>query len=211
MAIDGNIRVVCDDLQRSGGITQIYLRSWAAEDVVTFDNSATNHGISSLVDSGGSEATWQMYDCKAETATLDIAATKENGTTAFECTLSWYIPRMGGSTGALDQLDKFHELQTLLDSCMMALITDSNGTHWVIGVSEKFSVGAVPGISGNSSDQIYRSQTFADLTGMEGSTGAAYQDENGITVTLMAKQYELPRAYSGSLTPTISSGTAVTD
>ena len=204
MAIDSSIRVLCDDLQRSGGITQIYLRSWAADDEVDFVNTATNHSISSILDTGGSTATWQMFDCKAETATLDIAATKENGTTAFECTLSFYLPRMGGSTGALDQLDKFHTLQEILDTCMMAIATDSNGTHWVIGASEKFSVG------GTGSDQIYRSQTFADLTGMEGSTGAAYQDENGITVTLMAKQYELPRAYSGTLTPNLTAGTATT-
>ena len=204
MAIDSSIRVVCDDLQRSGGITQIYLRSWVAGDEIDFVNTATNHGISSILDTGGVKADWEFFDCKAETATLDIAATKENGTTSFECTLSFYLPRMGGSTGALDQLDKFHTLQELTDTCMMALVTDSNGTNWVIGASEKFSVG------GTGSDQIYRSQTFADLTGMEGSTGAAYQDENGITVTLMAKQYELPRAYMGVLTPTISAGTAVT-
>ena len=30
---------------------------------------------------------------------------------------------------------------------------------------------------------------------MEGGTGAAYSDENGITVNLMARQFELPRQY----------------
>ena len=204
MAIDTGIRVLCDDLNRSGGITQIYLRSWEAGDAATFVDTSGLHGISSIVDSGTTDATWRMFDAKAETATLDIAATKENGTTAFECTLSWYIPRMGGTTDTEQNLAKFHELQALLNQCMMAIATDSNGTHWVIGVSEKFSVG------GSASNQLYRSQTFADLTGMEGSTGAAYQDENGITVTLMAKQYELPRAFSGALTPDISGGTATT-
>ena len=204
MAIDGDIRVVCDDLQRSGGITQIYLRSWTAGDIVTFDNTADNHGIGSIKKAGPASADWFLYDCKAETATFDIAATKENGSTAFECTLSFYLPRMGGATGALQNLGKFHELQNLLDTCVMGMATDSNGTNWVLGVSEKFSVG------GDSSSEIYRSQTFADLTGMEGSTGAAYQDENGITVTLMAKQYELPRAYGGTLTPNLTAGTATT-
>jgi hypothetical protein len=210
MAIDSSIRVLCDDLQRAGGITQIYLRSWAADDEVDFVNTATNHSISSIVDTGGSTADWFLFDCKAETATLDIAATKENGITAFECTLSWYIPRMGGTTGNEDQLDKFHTLQEIVGgidtgaTCMMAIATDSNDTHWVIGASEKFSVG------GTGSDQIYRSQTFADLTSMEGSTGAAYQDENGITVTIMAKQYELPRAYGGTLDPDFGAGTATT-
>ena len=37
------------------------------------------------------------------------------------------------------------------------------------------------------------------LTGFEGGTGAAYADENGITVNLMARQFELPREYVGSV------------
>ena len=35
---------------------------------------------------------------------------------------------------------------------------------------------------------------------MEGSTGAAYSEENGITVVLTARQFELPRLYTGTLT-----------
>ena len=38
------------------------------------------------------------------------------------------------------------------------------------------------------------------MSGMEGGTGAAYNDDNGLTITLMAKQYELPRVFSGTIT-----------
>ena len=30
---------------------------------------------------------------------------------------------------------------------------------------------------------------------IEGGTGAAYSDESGVTVSLMARQFELPREY----------------
>ena len=34
---------------------------------------------------------------------------------------------------------------------------------------------------------------FASL--LEGGSGAAYSDENGMTVSLMARQFEMPREY----------------
>ena len=45
---------------------------------------------------------------------------------------------------------------------------------------------------------------------MEGGTGAAYNDDNAMTVTLMAKQYELPRIYSGTILFPASTLTATT-
>jgi len=196
MAIDNPIRVECADLHRSGGITQIYLRNFVQGDEVTFDNNAGLHDITSMNDGASGTLTWQMFDAKAETANLSITSSKENGTTAFECTLTWYVPTMNSA--------RFHEIQELLDECATALITDSNGVDYVVGMSEVFAVG------GNNSGEIYRSQTPANLTSIEGGTGAAYQDENGVTLTLVAKQYELPRVYTGTITPNISAGTATT-
>ena len=47
---------------------------------------------------------------------------------------------------------------------------------------------------------------------MEGATGAAYSEENGITVTLMSRQFELPRTYNapGALDINTSALTATT-
>ena len=45
---------------------------------------------------------------------------------------------------------------------------------------------------------------------MEGGTGAAYADESGITVSLMARQFELPRKYIGTITVDTSALTATT-
>jgi hypothetical protein len=192
MAIDTGLAVTCTDLQATGGIKQILLRSWADGDVVGYDNTAANHGISSIVDNGGSTASWVVFEFKNETPALTINATKENGSTAFECGLSFMLPAIDGA--------KFHELQAMLNTCMMAIAIDTNGKELVLGVSEKYE----------NEINAARNQTFLNLASMEGGTGAAYSDENGITVSLMARQFELPRLYSGTLTVSTSALTATT-
>lgn len=191
MAITDGISITCNDLQRTGGISQILLRSWDSTDVVTYGNAAGEHDIDNI-QTGGSDADWFLYEFKDETPTLNIAATKENGSTAFECTLTFYQPKI--------QADKFHVLQEMLSTCMMGMVLDTNGLWWVIGASEKYEV---------ASNQ-HRSQTFLDLVSMEGQTGAAYSEENGITITMMARQFELPRYYSGTVTVDTTAKTATT-
>ena len=197
MAITKGLSILCEDLQRTGGISQIFLRSWAAGDQATFVNTAgTSHSISSIVDTGGTTADWFMFEFKDEVPTLAVAATKENGSTAFECTLSFYLPRMNDT--------KFAVLQEMLTQCMMGIVVDTNGNKYVIGVSEKYSVG------GSENASLSRSQTYLNLASMEGNTGAAYSEENGITITLMARQFELPRLFTGVLTPDVVALTATT-
>ena len=191
MAITKGLAIQCADLQRTGGISQIFLRNWATDDVVTFTSTAaTAHEISSIVDSGASTASWHMFEFKDEVPTLSVTAAKENGSTSFECVLSFYLPRLG----ALADSTKMAKLQELLDGCLMGIVVDTNGARWVIGASEQYSVG------GSANANISRSQTYLNLTSMEGATGAAYTEENGITVVLTARQFELPRLYTGTLT-----------
>ena len=197
MAITKGLSILCEDLQRTGGISQIFLRSWAAGDEATFVNTAgVSHSISSIVDTGGTDADWFMFEFKDEVPTLAVAATKENGSTAFECTLSFYLPRMNDT--------KFAVLQEMLTQCMMGIVVDTNDNKYVIGVSEKYSVG------GSENASLSRSQTYLNLASMEGNTGAAYSEENGITITLMARQFELPRLFTGVLTPDVVALTATT-
>jgi hypothetical protein len=193
MAIDNGLTVSCDDLQSTGGIKHILLRSWKTGDVISYDNTTGKHGIDSLTDSGAATATWYIYEFKNETPALTITASKENGSTSFECGLSFTLPKI--------DTKKFHELQALQNECLMAIAVDSNGTETVLGVSEKY---------GNES-VIERSQTFLSLTGLEGGSGAAYDDDNGITVTLMSKQYELPRIFSGTISYYTSGQEATTN
>jgi len=85
---------------------------------------------------------------------------------------------------------KFHELQNMLQECMMGIVVDGSGRALVVGASEKYQ---------NAQEQ-YRSKTFLNLASMEGGTGSAFSDNNGLTVNLLARQYELPREYSGTIT-----------
>ena len=180
MAIDKGIAIKCDDLQQIGGIKHILLRDWASLDVVTYDNT-DDHAISSIVDSGGTTATWYLYEFKSQEANMTVTATKENGSTAFECGLSFTLPKM--------ETKKFAELQNMLTDCMMGIAVDNNGTAFVLGASQKYANESVAS----------RSQTYLNVASMEGTTGSAFADDNAITVNLMARQYELPREFTGTI------------
>ena len=193
MAIDTGLAIVCDDLQATGGIKRILIRAWTADDVVLF--GSVNHSITSIKDLAA-DAAWGVYEFKNETPALTINATKENGSTAFECGLSFFLPKLAN--------EKFNLVQDILNSCLMVIAVDTNDNAFVLGISEKYENQSV----------ISRSQTYAQLATVEGGTGAAYSDESGFTVSLMARQYEMPRQYVPSATGIIVAAdglTATTD
>ena len=189
MAIDTGLGVVCADLQATGGISQIILREWATADVVTY-GSSTAHTITNI--QSGGDANWFVYEFKNEVPAMTITATKENGSTSFECGLSFMLPNIDAT--------KFEELKNFESACMMGMVLDTNGNWWVLGASAKYA----------NEDVQAKSQTFLSLSGFEGGTGAAYSDENGITINLMARQFELPREYAGTVTVNTSALTATT-
>ena len=190
MAIDTGLAIACADLQATGGITQILLRSWTATDAITYGATGT-HSIVSIL-KVAADADWFVYEFKNETPALTISATKENGSTAFECGLSFMLPRL--------ELTKNNALQSMLNECMMGMALDTNGQWWVLGVSEKYA----------NEDVASRSQTYLNMATIEGGTGAAYSDESGVTVSLMARQFELPREYAGTVNVDTSALTATT-
>ena len=179
MAIDTGLAIACADLQATGGITQILLRSWGATDAITYGATGT-HSIASILEVAA-DANWFVYEFKNETPALTINGTKENGSTAFECGLTFMLPRL--------ELSKNNALQSMLNECMMGMALDTNGKWWVLGVSEKYA----------NEDVASRSQTYLNMATIEGGTGAAYSDESGVTVSLMARQFELPREYVGTV------------
>jgi hypothetical protein len=182
MAITNGINIDCSNLQAAGGIRNILIRTWASGDAITYTNTATSHAISSIVDTGGSTATWYNYEFKNELPSLTVTAAKENGSTSYECTLSFMMPEMTD--------DKMAVLQQLMDTCMMVIAVGNNGKNYVLGVSQKYQ----------NEKAVIRNQTFASMTGAEGISGAAYNDDNGVTVTMACKQYEAVRLYTGTLT-----------
>jgi hypothetical protein len=193
MGIETGLAITCADLQATGGIKRILIRAWAAGDDVDYSLVAGQHTITKIVDTGGTAATWGVYEFKNETPALTVSATKENGSTAFECGLSFFLPK-------LEQL-KFDLIESITNSCLMVIAVDTNDNAFVLGASDKYS----------NTDQT-RNQTYAQLSSIEGASGAAYSDESGVTISLMARQFEMPRQYVSAATGIVVTGiTATTD
>ena len=176
MAIANGINIACSDLQASGGIRSVHIRTWSTNDSVTYSNSSSNHSITSIANNS-STATWYNFEFKNELPSFTSTASKENGSTMFENTLSFMMPEMDNNKG--------HVIQELLDTCMMALAVGNNGKIYVLGISQKYS----------NEKATLRNQTYASMTSLEGTSGAAYNDDSGWTVTLTCKQWEAPRLY----------------
>ena len=181
MAIDTGLAIVCDDLQATGGIKRILIRAWTDDDVVLYGTTPATHTITSIKDLAA-DAAWGVYEFKNETPALTISATKEMGSTAFECGLSFFLPKL--------EYLKFNIIESITNSCLMVIAVDTNDNAFVLGVSEKYENQSNPS----------RNQTYAQLATVEGGTGAAYSDESGITISLMARQFEMPRQYVPSAT-----------
>ena len=192
MAIDTGLQVTCGDLQAVGGIRQILLTD--------LDNVATlaagvgdTHSYTSII----TTIPWARFEFKNETASLTITGAKENGSTSYECAVSFYLPNIKGTA--------FGELTKIEPSCAVALVELNDGTKMLVGVSEKYKNQGVDAAPWD------RNQTYANLTSIEGGSGAAYADENGVTVTLTARQFELPREYTtGAITVLTGDVTATT-
>jgi len=192
MAITNGINITCENLQASGGIRNILIRTWADGDTIAYSNSATAHAITSIVDTGGTTATWKNFEFKNEIPSLTVTAAKENGSTSYECSLSFMMPDMSSAKSAA--------LQELMDTCMMVIAVGNNGKNYVLGVSQKYK---------NEKNEI-RNQTYASMTGAEGASGAAYNDDNGWTVTMGCKQWEAPRLYTGNISLYTATSTSTT-
>ena len=180
MGITNGINIACSDIVGAGGIRNVLIRTWADGDTITYTNTATVHGISSIAHNG-STATWFNFEFKQELPSLTVTAARENGSTSYECALSFMMPDMDSAKSAA--------LQSLMDTCMMVIAVGNNGKAYVLGVSQKYS----------NEKAVIRNQTFASMTGAEGATGAAINDDNGWTVTMGCKQWEAPRLYTGTL------------
>jgi len=196
MAIADGMQINCSDLQAVGGTRYIAIRQHTATDEITFNN--TDHTITAIDEAAATGANWGVFESRIESSSLTISGTNEGKEfSTYECTLSWFIP--GFTTAQFNQLYKFD------GDCLMALIVDNNdnpsGTtlpttdqahNKVIGVSN-----TLPNQDTNSSD---RTQQWCRLQSVEGGTGAAFSDEIGVTITLVATQYEIPRQYAGVIT-----------
>lgn len=192
MAIDSGLLVACADMNAVGGIRQILLTDLSNVATVAPTTLNATHSLTGLTVTNP----WARFEFKNETASLTITGAKEGGSTSYECALSFYIPNVDGA--------RFHELTNLESACPVALVELNSGKMLVVGWSYRYANQA------QGSTPWLRNQTYANLTSVEGGSGAAYADDNGVTVTLTARQFELPLEYSGAITVVSGDVTATT-
>tara|TARA_R110002051_G_scaffold105182_2_gene178041 strand:+ start:1850 stop:2461 length:612 start_codon:yes stop_codon:yes gene_type:complete len=192
MAIADGLAINCSDLQAVGGTRLVAIRIWQTADAVVF---GANHGITSILETA-SPATWGVYESRIESSSLTVSGTNEGKEfTTYECTLSFFVP---GLTQA-----QFERLKQFDGDCLMVMVIDNNdATSGDPSPSASFASNKVFGVSDvlTNQDVAARTQQYARLVSVEGGTGAAFSDEIGVTVTIAATQFEIPRAYDGTIT-----------
>jgi len=192
MAIDTGLIVDCADLNAVGGIRQIIITDLDNIETVAPTGLAADHIVTALT----TTVPWARFEFKNETAALAISGTKEGGSTAYECALSFYLPDVDAG--------RFAELTKLQSACPVAIVQMNSGVKLMVGFSYTYE-----NLAGSTTPWD-RNQTYANLTSIEGGTGAAYADDNGVTVTLTARQFDLPLEYSGAITVDAAGTTATT-
>jgi hypothetical protein len=185
MAIE-NLSIAHSDLEIRGGLQYVGLMLRGDLGDVTFDVAADDHSVALA-----SNDVFQLFDLKQGTGSLSTAGTKEGGTIMFEHTVSFYVPSI--STIHLSNLE------TLLNENLVVYCQDYNGGKYVLGVSEAYAL---------EDSTVGNIQMYARVSSIEGGTGAALGDENGVTVTITCSAGELPRVCSSTMTLDTSGGTA---
>lgn len=191
MAIADGLTTTCSNIQASGGIKTVFIREWnlkadgsTAPDMIATLGVGT---ITSIADNTGSTSKWGVYETKLETPILNVTGASVGNANTYECTLTFNLPQFG--------LARRNRITDLQGKCLQVMMLDTNGTYFVMGISGTLT-GGDGGLDLPASSHIgTRPQTFARLSAVEGTSGAAFSDETGLTVTLTCTQYELPRTY----------------
>ena len=132
MAITDGLSIGCSDLQASGGIQRVFIREWNSTG--SPDQIALGTGtITSIADSGGTNSTWGVFESKIETPAITISGTSEKNVNTYECNLTFMLPKM--------DLTKRNRIQDFAGKCLMVMAEDTNGTYFVLGVSDVLTGG----------------------------------------------------------------------
>jgi hypothetical protein len=182
-SITSGLLTTCADLNAVGGIRQIFITDLANVTTVTPATAPTTGIITNFVVAAANP--WARFETKQGEAAMTINGTKEGGATKYEIGLNFYVPNITGA--------RLAALQHLGDACPVAIVEFFSGVRVIVGFSYLFA--------NQSQGTTFwtRNQTYASLKTIEGGSGMAITDPNGLTVTLSATQWELPYTYSGAL------------
>jgi len=184
MAIE-NLSIAHSDLEIRGGLQYVGIGLVSDASAVTFDNSGV-HTVSYTAASA-----LELFDLKQGTGSLSTSGSKEGGTIMFEHTVSFYVPNCSSA--------HLRALESMRNEHIVVVAQGYDGNKYCIGLSEAY---------GLEDSTLGNVQMFATLSSIEGGTGAALGDENGVTVTITCSAGELPRVCSSAMTLDTSVGTA---
>lgn len=176
MAIE-NLSIAHTDLEVRGGLQYVAIGLLSQASAMGFDDSAV-HTMSYTA-----AAALELFDLKQGTGSLTTSGSKEGGTILFEHTVSFYVPNCSNA--------HFRALQTLNNENIIVFTEDYNGVNHCIGLSSAYK----------QENDVTNVQMYARVSAIEGGTGAALGDENGVTVTITCSSGELPRLFTGTFTP----------
>lgn len=184
MAIE-NLVIAHDDLEVRGGLQYVAIGLLSQASAMGFDDTNV-HTMSYTA-----AAALELFDLKQGTGSLTTSGSKEGGTIMFEHTVSFYVPNCSSA--------HLRALETLKDKDLVVIAQQYNGNAFTIGMSKAFAL---------EDSTLGNVQMRARLSAIEGGTGAALGDENGLTVTIVAQSGELPRVCSNTITLDTAQGTA---
>ena len=189
MAIE-NLSIAHSDLEIRGGLKYVGvgLLSNVASVAFADDHQAT---LTSTDDTA-----YALFDLKQGTGSLSTSGSKEGGTIMFEHTISFYVPNCSGA--------HLKALESMRNQHLVVVTQDHNETpqQFVVGISDAYSL---------DDSTLGNVQMIATLSSIEGGTGAALGDENGVTVTITCMSGELPRICGNTVTVDTSTGAMTVD
>jgi len=162
MAIE-NLSIAHSDLEVRGGLQYVAIGLLSQASGMGFDDS----GVHTM--SYTAAAALELFDLKQGTGSLTTSGTKEGGTIMFEHTVSFYIPNCSAA--------HLRSLETLKDKDLVVVAQGHDGNKFTLGMSKAF---------GLEDSTLGNVQMRARLSSMDGGTGAAIGDENGLTETINA-------------------------
>lgn len=169
MAISTGFSLPCSN--NTGGLVNVWLTD--AANVTSFTLTA---GAYSAVTMNG-PAVFYKFEFEQDTAEYRENVSRENFSTKIDHELEFYLTKMTLASQAA--------IQSIIDSStcgVIAICEDANNNKWVVGYSENFLKGRPLKIS-----------TVAS------TTGKAFTDGNGSTVTLMSVDNEAALTFTGTV------------
>lgn len=173
MALTAGLSKVCS--ARSGGLITLYLAN--VDDITSFTSAATGEYTAVTMVSG---KVFYKFEFKQDSGEFKESGKMNNGAFSVEHKVDVYIENLNQAIR--------NRLQDVADasSCgMVAIVKDANGIMWVIGYNEKFT-----------------KERPLKLETNEGSSGKAFTDPNGSTITIGSIDNEYSRTFTGSVPTT---------